>query len=315
MADIQPARDSWEITCNIKPSRKKPLIVSDIPNQVRFTSLGQVIDVLDPKLYPNNTSSHISTSETIRGYVLRKQIILGEYLHTHVDLADIDHAHEGLSTLVAGPLSDADLLHTHDNLAKLSDLEGLGGGDIDLSDFVVKSGGIDQLDDITSTGEEIESAVSVSHDEEHIILEHLDGEDPFTINNFKKLLDGSDADSFHIHAGVIIRKAFCTENAPTGSIIRCNLGTTGGTAINVVCQIAGQNLASEENLNSAVPRLESGDEIYVFYDGINWICVSLFQSSQEVINLDDLINVQISVPINGQYLRYDSSISKWTNQS
>ncbi len=125
---------------------------------------------------------------------------------------------------------------------------------------------------------------------------------------------------------VIVRKAYCAENAPEGSIIQCNLDTIGGTLINVVCQIAGQNLVydpsagnpsiiPDEDLNSAVPRLEEGDEIYVFNDGVNWNCTSLFQLSQDVLNLGDLTDVQISNPTNGQSLKYNGSIGKWTNQS
>ncbi len=203
MADFQSVRDSWKITCIVNPP-PGGLVISDIPNQVIFTANGQEIDVLLPATYPNNTSSHISASAIIRGYVVNQQIVLGEYLHTHDELADSIHTHTGLSTLTAGATSDADLLHTHNNLAKLSDLNGLGGlwgGKVDLSDYVTKSGNVSQLNDITSAGSAIESAVSASHAQDHTILEHLDGVYPFTMTNYKKLVNGSNADCCHTHSG------------------------------------------------------------------------------------------------------------------
>jgi hypothetical protein len=78
-----------------------------------------------------------------------------------------------------------------------------------------------------------------------------------------------------------IRKAFCLENAPTGSVIQWALDTPSGIQINVRCQISGQNPSVEEDLNSSVPRLEDGDEIYVYYDGATWNCITLFQRSQD----------------------------------
>lgn len=123
----------------------------------------------------------------------------------------------------------------------------------------------------------------------------------------------ANAGTFYLQQ-LAIRKAYCTEDAPTqGSVIEAELDDVGGTAIRVFCQIVGQNPSAQEDLSQSVPRLENGDEIYVYFDGKNWNCITLFNQSTESISLDNLDDVTILNPSNGETLTYSSAAGKWIN--
>jgi len=87
--------------------------------------------------------------------------------------------------------------------------------------------------------------------------------------------------------GNTIKRASLTAAAGSGSTIAATLykldGTTG-EAITVNC-----NISNGSDLNSAVPRLESGDDIFVTkstFDNsgtpeVKWYCISNFQASED----------------------------------
>lgn len=146
---------------------------------------------------------------SISSLVAQGRVSHSGYLHSHkgsfetTDLPDATqwHMHFGLDVLTAGELSNADALHTHNNFVKMSDIDDLisGIGDIDLSIYAKISDGVSQFPDIAVTGEQINKAVLKLHEEDHTLLEHIDDEYPFTIDNFRKLFDGSNADCLHTH--------------------------------------------------------------------------------------------------------------------
>ncbi len=183
-----------------------PLTISDIitPYTVR---VGETVDLLS---VGSNTAENIANSIILRNY--GNYIVPGtglpwlssDYNHSHDEFSLTDHTHIGLDILTGGSTSDADALHTHDGLTTVLEVNNLIEeaitGNIDLTDFVRKDGSINQLSDITSTGVAIEDTVSKAHDEAHTILEHTDDEDPFLMSNYKKLVDGSNADCCHTHS-------------------------------------------------------------------------------------------------------------------
>jgi hypothetical protein len=89
--------------------------------------------------------------------------------------------------------------------------------------------------------------------------------------------------------GQTVRRASCTADAGAGSTIAATLyksdGTTGD-AITVYC-----NISNGTALNSAVPRLEIGDNIFVTkstYDNsgtpeVRWYCVTNFNLSNNCV--------------------------------
>jgi len=85
----------------------------------------------------------------------------------------------------------------------------------------------------------------------------------------------------------IVRRAVTKENAPSDNTIICNLYNSDGVEITtgtdgvdynipVTCNISGGSA-----LNEAVPRLESGDSLFVAkVAGVSY-CVSNFQASED----------------------------------
>ena len=71
-----------------------------------------------------------------------------------------------------------------------------------------------------------------------------------------------------------VRRAFCTQAAPTDSDIRCVLDVddSAGEPIVVNCMIAGGGT----DLSAATPTLADGDEIMVINIGGTWYCTNLF---------------------------------------
>jgi len=84
-----------------------------------------------------------------------------------------------------------------------------------------------------------------------------------------------------------VRRASCTSDAGSGSTIAATLYNTDGTtgdAITVYC-----NISNGTALNSAIPRLEDGDDIFVtqsYFDNagtaeLRWYCVTNFNVSED----------------------------------
>ena len=210
---ISPLVETWKIA-NLTIW---PLALTDVPGLGASNPLPPLaggnpvwIDALD-----YTTAEILAASDTFRNSINNGQATSQGYQHTHLGLYDPTpiagavpdatgwHSHSGLDILTGGATSNADALHTHDNFTTISDVDAAIStaiGDLDLSVYVTKAGSITQLADITSTGAEIESAVSQAHAEGHTLLEHLD-DDPVTMANLIKLFDGSNADCLHVHSG------------------------------------------------------------------------------------------------------------------
>ena len=74
-----------------------------------------------------------------------------------------------------------------------------------------------------------------------------------------------------------IRKAYAEADAGLGSTIDCFLDVDAqGTAVEVNCSISNGTA-----LNSASPRLENGDLIFVAQVGEEWWCLTVFQNTEE----------------------------------
>ena len=86
-------------------------------------------------------------------------------------------------------------------------------------------------------------------------------------------LTGSTSD-----AGPGVRLAYCITDATDSTIITCHLDTEAGETINVNCAICGGTA-----LNSAIPRLEVDDLIFVSQIGGTWYCLTVFQASQDCV--------------------------------
>ncbi len=73
-----------------------------------------------------------------------------------------------------------------------------------------------------------------------------------------------------------VRQAWCSAAAGAGSTIAATLDSTSGAAITVTCRIVNGTA-----LNSAIPRLEDNDEIFVVKIAGTWYCTTVFQTSED----------------------------------
>ena len=196
-------QETWIVTNNYS----KPLALLDIITPYTVRS-GEVVDLLK---VGNNTPENLSNSAIIRNYsnkIIRTGLNKGKPYISAV----YNHSHDGLSVLTGGSESDADGLHTHGQfttgddvnsliIEAVSDIE----NNIDLTDFVSKSGSINQFFDITSTGVIIEDAVSKAHNEHiHNNLLGLNNGDykhltSSQFTNFFTLVSGGNSDGLHKH--------------------------------------------------------------------------------------------------------------------
>jgi hypothetical protein len=200
--------ETWFVTNNYSES----LALSDIISPY-IIKAGETVDLLK---VGNNTPENLANSAIIRNYtvqIIKKGVNKGQ---TYIS-AVYDHSHEGLDVLTGGTSSDADSLHTHDKLTTEEDVNSLITAaidnieeEIDLTDFVKKSGSINQLSDITSSGAVIESAVSMAHtDHIHNSLSGLNEGDYQHLTsgdyaNLSTLTSGGNADGLHIHSSSAI---------------------------------------------------------------------------------------------------------------
>jgi len=297
--DISPLVESWKIAnlTNVNFG------LSDVPGLSSQDSLPKMvggvpqwIDALD-----YTTSDMLAASDNFRNALIHSPPLVGTegYKHTHeglYDIVEVDlpdatnwHAHNGLDILTAGPSSNADTLHTHNNFSTTSEINTLiltSISDIDLSVYVRTDGSINQLSDIVSTGEIIEASILQAHAQDHTLLDHTDAEDPFSIVNFKKLLDGSNADFCHVHSdsGTLgssgsVRLAYCKDDASAATTIDCFLDTnTTGEEVTVKC-LTGDGGTSL--LNASVPRLSNGDPMLVIKHNDIWYATTIFEDSED----------------------------------
>jgi len=108
-----------------------------------------------------------------------------------------------------------------------------------------------------------------------------------------------------------VYRAFCNEDAPNSNVIKCRLNNIlTGSIVSVICFIAGES----GTLNEAVPHLKSDYPIIVVEENEKYYCTTVFNSSTTIINLNNLDDVVITSPVDGQVLKYDGEIGKWTNQ-
>jgi len=79
-------------------------------------------------------------------------------------------------------------------------------------------------------------------------------------------------------SGSIIHKAYCKDDAGAATTIDCYLDADdpGSNVISVHCEISGGG-----NLDSAEPRLEIGDLVWVVFDGTNWHALHPFQATED----------------------------------
>ena len=106
-------------------------------------------------------------------------------LHTHDDKADIDHSHDEFS------IFDTIISDLSSHISRTKDVHGI----IDTSDLVLKSGSINQLSDINSSGEQVDAAVLLSHEESHAIASH----DTSATGDQLNTLVGGSAITLHTH--------------------------------------------------------------------------------------------------------------------
>ena len=220
MANIIKPRETWFIF----NASSQTVSISDIPSIPTFKP-GQRINVLDYSDYETLNNSII-----LRNYLKNNVLKSEDYLHTHDDKADIDHVISShydtdatgvqLNILTKGSLSDADYLHTHPSFVLNANLENQvveimekfqeDPEQMDTSVFVLREGSINQLSDITSTGNLIENAVSKSHNELHIVQSHIDT--TATGSQLNTLTGGtsSNADSLHYHKLIAIKDVSAT---------------------------------------------------------------------------------------------------------
>lgn len=190
----------------IENTQNYPLTINDIATSITLQPVGQYGYKVDALLVGNNTAEVIGSSDVIRNLV-NQGFILSDYVHSHDDFSILSHTHYGLDVLTTGSSSDASSLHTHSNLVSSVDFNEMVDSIVEEyvsnldETYVRKDGSINQLSDISFSGEEISVAVNKAHDKDHNILEHIDGDYPFTILNLKKLFDGSNADCLHTHNG------------------------------------------------------------------------------------------------------------------
>lgn len=101
------------------------------------------------------------------------------------------------------------------------------------------------------------------------------------------LTDGSEADALHTHIAfqhLIVRKAYCAEDAPGVASIMCYLDDdqpSAGWKDPSIEIIVNCYITENANLNQAIPRLKDGDLIFVIYISSErqWWCVTTFQAS------------------------------------
>lgn len=146
-------------------------------------------------------SYHISTkgyTDTISGTL--QTDINGKsdtgHSHTESDVTDLDKYTQAEVDTISGSLSseiDSDI-STHS-----SDTTSIHGI-TDTSDLALKSGNVNQLNDITSTGANIEDAVTKKHAESHTITSHSDITDA-TGAQIEELTGGGDT-TLHDHDGI-----------------------------------------------------------------------------------------------------------------
>ena len=143
-----------------------------------------------------------------------------------------------------------------------------------------------------------------------------------------RLIGGSGASEF---GGAV--RASCTEDAQSDNIMEATLyesdGTAGG-AISVYC-----NISNGSALDEAVPRLETGDDIFVTKTMVDvagtptarWYCVSNFQASEDCtcessdavfnsVTIASDENITLDGVGGNSYLTYNSSASEmelWTD--
>jgi hypothetical protein len=194
MSDITPPRESWE-AWNVHVI---PLTIGDLPTPVTLPANGSASNPVQ-LLVGTNTVEAIMNSGVLRNYANQGYIVT-DYRHDHPQYSLNGHIHSGLDILTAGATSNADALHTHANLRSDAEFEvavrSIIDSVIDLNDYVLKAGSITQLSDITSTGAQIESAVSMAHAEAHAIDSH---DTIATGSQLNMLVDGSNADCLHTH--------------------------------------------------------------------------------------------------------------------
>jgi hypothetical protein len=214
MADINitPLVEKWEIANLTNFDFGLP----DVPGLTAANALPKKVGGI-PQWFnalDYTTAETLRDSDTFRNGVINGTIGNKGYQHTHQGLYDAQraggtvpdasewHSHNGLDVLTGGTSSDADDLHTHNSFISEEESISLVESaikNIDLTVYTRSDGSINQLSDIVSDGATIESAISQAHAEDHTLLEHINDDGPFTIDNFKKLFDGSNADLLHTH--------------------------------------------------------------------------------------------------------------------
>jgi hypothetical protein len=361
MSNIQPPRESWEIT-NLTNS----MLSMQMP-PVPLLRPGQTVDLLD--FVPSNV---VSSSPVYRNYVAKKMISTTGFLHAHDDKSDTDHTHDhthnGLDILTGGEFSNADALHTHDIIPPFEQAE-----EVDLTEYVRKDGSILQISDVANDGDAINNAVNLAHDEDHSLLNHTDI-DIYTVDNLKRLMngfnvddlhthsgldgvsihnnlgglnsgdykhltssekidfttltDGSNADDLHSHVGVSVEdvidsigeissqpaiEAICDENAPHSNTIRCYLEGNPSNTVDVVCEIVQHIGSNFGYLDECVPRLEMGASLWVVKKEGVYYSVDTFNVSEPCLLVDELCDVDIDTPTDGQVLSYNNLTGNWEN--
>jgi len=160
--------------------------------------------------------------------------------------AKYDHA-----TLTDG--SNADSLHVHSGGGlEHGNLLGLADDDHTQyhNDARHDARTVNTHSDITSAGADIESAVTLKHDEAHIIASHNDT--TATGAELETLTNGSNADALHTHTGVSIntdnRALHVGQAAGISQSVLTTVTTMSSTGVNYITQImcTGQDNARWE---------------------------------------------------------------------
>ncbi len=129
-------------------------------------------------------------------------------------------------------------------------------------------------------------------------IKRLKASDPFTVKLFNSIIDrlnllsnirGRNGVSAHLTSGGVsirgssnkndIHLAYAKAAAGAASTIDCYLDVDEtGTEVTVTCSISGGT-----TLNSAIPRLDNGDLIFVTQIGGTWYCLTTFQATEDCV--------------------------------
>ncbi len=293
MPDIIPPKECWEITN-----------LTDFPLNMYLPPVPRIRPRGTINLLNYVSADAVASSEAYRNYLNSappKISSLG-YLHTHIEFSLLTHTHTGLSLLTGGSTSNADILHTHDSLAKTTEVVKL----IDeATEFI--------LGNISTVG----------HDHVHNDLDGLNDGDYIHLTaseylNFTTLTNDSNADSLHTHAGVgggVHNDLTGLDGGAVGEYYHFTMSQhdtltdgsnadalhvhsgTGGTSIhNDLTGLQGGDPSNDEFYHLSISQAtDLADDAFLFRDGHLPMTGNLDLGNNDITNVD-VIDFQLGNP-------------------